>query len=73
MALLDFMKEGFNSLQSQPQMYDPHANAKRLMVQYKSNKVVEQDLTSLAVITQVRMHKSHYLKWMLQEQLVVKA
>jgi len=31
MALLDFMKEGFNSLQSQPQMYDPHANAKRLM------------------------------------------
>ena len=31
MALLDFMKEGFNSLQSQPQMYDPHANARRLM------------------------------------------
>ena len=31
MALLDFMKEGFNTLQSQPQMYDPHANARRLM------------------------------------------
>ncbi len=31
MALLDFMKEGFNSLQSQPKMYDPHANARRLM------------------------------------------
>jgi hypothetical protein len=31
MALLDFMKEGFNTLKSQPQMYDPHENARRLM------------------------------------------
>lgn len=31
MGLLDYLKNGMQSMQSQPQMYDPHANAKALM------------------------------------------
>ena len=31
MGLLDYFKNGMQSMQSQPQMYDPHANARALM------------------------------------------
>jgi len=72
MALLDFMKEGFNSLQYQPQMYDPHANARRLM----GGPVQEQQgggtgFNFFGSDNYSQMHKSHYLRWMLQVQLVV--
>ena len=30
-GLLDFFKNGYQSMQNQPQMYDPHANARALM------------------------------------------